>query len=278
MSTQVEATSKPGSPQRRGNGLVRAARLARLDVFGPPILTAIVVVAVWQWATSAFEIKEYVLPSPQLILEVYLDEFDLIWDNALYTLLEAVLGFAIGCFAAWLFGIALATWRPVERSFLPFVVGSTTIPIVAVAPILILVLGIGIESKVAVTAFLCFFPMCINTLKGMQSSPAGAIELMHVQAARKSQEFIKVRIPASLPYVFVGLRLAAAASVIGAIIGEFVGSERGLGYLIVQASYQLDAPVMWASMFASAVLGILMFSVVVVAERRIVHWHDAVTL
>lgn len=277
MSVDVKPASRQDAPRRHG-GLMRAVRRARLDVIAPPIVTAIVVLAVWQFATEVFDIKEYVLPAPQAILDVYLDDFSLIWDNALYTLLEAVIGFVLGCLAGWLFGIALATWSAIERSFLPYVVGSTTIPIVAVAPILILVLGVGIASKVAVTAFLCFFPMCINTLKGMQSSPAGAIELMHVQAAPRLQEFTKVRIPASLPYVFVGLRLAAAASVIGAIIAEFVGSERGLGYLIVQASFQLDAPVMWASMFASAVLGILMFSVVVLAERRFVHWHTAVTL
>jgi NitT/TauT family transport system permease protein len=252
-------------------------RRTRLDVIGPPLLTAILVIGLWQLATDIFAIKPYVLPSPVEIFEVYVHHFSLIWHNAKYTLWEAVLGFAIGCVAAWLFGMAMAASRSLERSFLPFVVGSTTIPIVAVAPILILILGIGIASKVAVTAFLCFFPMCINTLKGMRSSPAAAIELMHVQAASRREELTKVRIPASLPYVFVGLRLAAAASVIGAIIGEFVGAEHGLGYLIVQASYQLDAPMMWASMFASAVLGIFMFVVVVVAERKIVHWHDAVT-
>ena len=257
---------------------MRIGRSPQVSVIGPPIAVASVVIAVWQFSTSVFGIEQYILPSPLAILDVYRHDFGMLRFNAEYTLIEAVLGFVIGCFAGWLVGVFMATWKPIERAFLPYIVGSTTIPIVAVAPILILILGIGMTSKVAVTSFLCFFPTCINTLKGMRSSPAGAVELMHVLAAPKSQEFTKVRIPASLPYVFVGLRLAAAASVIGAIIAEFVGAARGLGYLIVQASYQLDAPTMWASGFASAMLGVLMFSLVVAAERRFVRWHEAVTL
>lgn len=256
----------------------RRAASERLATIAPPILTAIVVIAVWQAATTIFTIEQYILPSPRVILDVYLDDFHLLWHNGIYTLFEAVVGFVIGCVVGWVIGVAMASWRPVELSLLPYVVGATTIPVVAIAPIVILALGVGIASKIFVTAFLCFFPMCINTLKGLRSSPAGAIELMHVNAAPRLMELWKVRIPASLPYVFVGLRLAASTAVIGAIIAEFVGATRGFGYMIVQASYQLDAPTMWAAMLGSAVLGIGLYGIVATAERKIVHWHEETTL
>lgn len=244
----------------------------------PPAIMAVVVLLGWQGAVAVFDIEKYILPTPLDIADVYRHDFSTLWFNVEFTLYEAVVGYVIGALVGWVFGVAFAGSVLLERAFLPYVVASNTIPVVAVTPILIIVLGQGAASKIAVTAFLCFFPVCINTLKGLRATPTGAIELMRVQAASRRQEFIKVRLPASLPYVFVGLKLGATFSVIGAIVAEFVGSTRGLGYLMVQSSYVLDTPTLWASMLASAVLGILLFLVVVAAERRLVGWHEATTL
>src|SRR4051794_23617816 len=166
-----------------GKRLVHSGKVA---VIVPPLIAAVVVIVLWQLATDLFDVEQYILPSPKVILNVYRHDFHALWFNGEYTLYEAVIGYVIGCLVGWLVGVAMASWRPVELSVLPYVVGATTVPVVAIAPIVILALGVGIASKIAVTAFLCFFPMCINTLKGLRSSPAGAIELMHVYAAPRT--------------------------------------------------------------------------------------------
>lgn len=244
----------------------------------PPGITAAVVLIAWQIGSTAFGVPVYVLPTPLQIVHVYSLHADLLWFHTEYTLFEAGTGLALGVAIGMLFGTAFAMSRPLERAFVPWVVAATTVPIVAVTPILLLVLGQGPASKIAVTAFGTFFPVCLNTMKGLRSTPAVAIELMHVNAATAVQQFFKVRVPYALPYFFVGLKLAATFSVIAAIVAEFVGSSRGLGYLMLQSSFSLDSPTLWASMLASALMGIAMFLIVLGLEKRFVRWHEAISL
>lgn len=260
-------------PERRSRRHVTSA--ARYSVILPPIVFGLLVLAGWQAAIEVFDIKGYIVASPLDIVREYRASAHDLWFNAELTIFESTVGFALGAATGAVLGIALAYSRLFERAFLPYVVAANTIPVVAIAPILILWLGQGAKSKIAVTAFLCFFPVCVNVMKGIRSTPRAATELMHVQAASRLQEFSKVRLPASLPYAFVGLKLGATFSVIGAIVAEFVGASRGLGYLMLQSSYLLNTSLLWASMFAAAALGIVMFVAVVLAERLLVPWHES---
>jgi NitT/TauT family transport system permease protein len=145
--------------------------------------------------------------------------------------------------------------------------------VVAIAPILILWFGHGLASKVAVTAFLSFFPLAINTMKGLVSYDRTVMDVFHVAAATPWQRFWKMRVPSALPYVFTGLKLNVTFSVIGAIVAEFVQADRGLGFVIMTAYRSLNMPRLWAAMLASAVIGIVFFALVALAERLVIPWH-----
>ena len=251
----------------------RASRIAR--AYGPPALVLAILFVAWFLVVRIFAIETYVFPSPADVWNAFLDNPEVIYEDGWLTTQEAVYGFALGSAVGVGLGIAFAYSRFLARSFLPLVIASNAIPIIAVAPILLLVLGEGMKSKVAVTAFLCFFPVCINAMKGIASTPVQYVELMHVQAATGWQSFAKVRLPSSLPYVFVGLKIGATFAIIGAIVAEFVAAQSGLGNVMVQSNYQLDMAQLFAATIVAMVLGIAFYLLVALAERIVIPWHKA---
>ena len=150
-----------------------------------------------------------------------------------------------------------------------------TVPIVAIAPLLTIWFGFTLVPKVVIAAIICFFPVLVNTTRGLRSVSGQALELMNVLSARKRQIFWRLRVPSSLPYVFAGLRVAATLSVIGAIVAEFTGSNRGIGYVIVQASYRIDTKLMFAGIALSSLGGIVFFNIIGWIEKKVLHWPDA---
>lgn len=238
----------------------------------PPIASSLIAIIVWESITSLFDIPKYVIPAPHDILKEFIFEASSLLRHGLITITEAVLGFLLGSIAGMLLGGVFAYSRTLERSFLPHIVASNTIPVVAIAPIVILWFGFGITSKVVVAAFLCFFPLCLNMLKGMKSTRQEILDIFRVYGAAEWQIFWKCRFPASLPFIFTGLKLNATYSVIGAIVAEFVGSSAGIGFAIVQAAYVLNTPRLWAAIFLSAVFGIGFFHLVGFMERILVPW------
>jgi NitT/TauT family transport system permease protein len=239
----------------------------------PPALTVVGLVAAWQAIVQGLGVEEYVFPSPAAVAGALADNAGSLWQNAAVTLLESLYGFALGSVAGTALGILFAYSRPLERAVLPLVVASNAIPVIAVAPILLLVLGEGMASKVAVTAFLCFFPVCVNAMKGLRTTPVLYVELMHVNAATAWQAFRKVRMPASLPYLFVGLKVGATFAVIGAIVAEFVAVQKGLGAVMVQSNYQLKTPALFAATLVAALLGLAFYLAVALAERLVIPWN-----
>ncbi|MGC2176242.1 MAG: ABC transporter permease [Acidimicrobiales bacterium] len=232
------------------------------------------VLVIWQFGVSLFHIPKYEVSTPTLILQTYESNWRLIWYNFELTLFEAVAGMLIGTVVGYGLGVALGYSRLLEKATLPYVVAATTIPVVAIVPILLVVLGEGAASKIAVTAFITFFPLTLNTLRGMRAAPRSSVELFRVMAASRRHTFLKLRAPAALPYVFVGLRLAAAGAAVGAIVAEFIGSQRGLGYLLLNASYDLDTPLLWSVMIAAAALGVGLFVFILILERIFLVWHE----
>jgi NitT/TauT family transport system permease protein len=196
---------------------------------------------------------------------------------ALFTAKEAVVGFALGASIGFLLGVVMSQWRVVQRGFLPYVVASQTVPILAVAPIVVVYLGslhVAPWFSVAViAAYLTFFPVAVNTLRGLQSTDRRAVELMRSYAAGRWEILWKLRVPAAMPYIFSALKVSATACIVGAIIGEAPSSiQEGLGGYIVNFNqyYTLSPENLWATNIVAAALGISFFLVVVLAERIVV--------
>lgn len=250
-----------------------AAPDGAFDRAWPAIVTFIVLVAGWAAMIRAFEIPVYVLPSPGDIYQAVVNNPGPLLFHSGVTLFEAVAGFVIGSIMGAILGTIFAYSKILARGFLPYIIAANTIPVVAIAPIIIIWFGHGLGSKIAVTAFLSFFPLALNMMKGLQSYDRTIMDVFHVSAATGWQRFFKMRLPSAIPYVFVGLKLNVTFSVIGAIVAEFVQADKGLGFVIMTAYRTLAMPRLWAAMLMSALIGIVFFLVVAWVERTFVRWH-----
>jgi NitT/TauT family transport system permease protein len=195
--------------------------------------------------------------------------------NAAYTALESLAGFALVAAAGLALAVTFASSRLLERGLLPYVMVSQTVPILAVAPMVVVWLGTSWVSKAVIAAYLTFFPVTVNVLRGLRTVDPDALALMRALAATPRQVFLKLRFPAALPYLFVALRISATASVVGAIIGELpVGSRFGMGVVIINAAqyYNWQPANLWAAILVSALLGIAFYHLVAAVERRVVRW------
>jgi NitT/TauT family transport system permease protein len=207
---------------------------------------------------------------------------EVLWDAALFTAKEAAVGFVLGASIGFVLGVLLAHSRLLQRGFLPYIVASQTIPILAIAPMVVVWMGgRGFPdwfSVSVISAYLTFFPVAINTLRGLTSADPRALELMRSYAAGPLQILWKVRIPSSLPFLFAAFKISATASVVGAIIGELpVGSRFGMGVVIINAAqyYNWRPANLWAAILTSAAIGIGFFQAVAAVERRVVRWRPA---
>lgn len=241
----------------------------------PPLAAALIIGIAWEAITVGFAIPAYYIPSPTRIAQAFWSAPGLLLWHSGITLLEAVIGCTIGSFLGALLGTAFAYSRLLARGLLPFVIAANTIPVVAIAPIIILWFGHGIESKIAVTTFLSFFPLALNMMKGLQSYDRLIMDVFHVAAATPLQRFFKMRLPSALPYVFVGIKINVSFSIIGAIVAEFVQADRGLGFVIMTTYRSLNMPRLWAALIISALIGMIFFAIVSLVERYIIPWHSS---
>ncbi len=237
-----------------------------------PLLGVVVILALWQIYTWLSGISPLVLPSPIEIAAVSIKRYDLLLQQTWPTLLETILGFAL----ALLIGIPLAVLVANSRLFnlvlYPILVAMQSIPKVAIAPIILVWFGLGLSSKLALAFLVAFFPIVVDTATGLTATPPGLLELAHALCASRRQVFFKVQMPAALPFIFAGSKVAITLAVIGAVIGEFVGSVTGLGNLVLAANSQLDGPLAWAALVWLSALGILLFAAVALAERLMMPW------
>lgn len=249
-----------------------AARKARLISTIVPIGTAAALIGLWQLGVKAFGVPAYIAPAPSDVAVTFVEKFPLLMQNFWPTFFESVAGFLVGNLAAILIAVAFVHSRNVERAFFPIAVFVNTIPILAIAPILVLIFGPGMTAKVVIAALICFFPTLVNMVRGLQSVSPQTLELARILSASKSEVFWKMRLPSSLPFLFSALKISATTSVIGAIVGEWVGADLGLGALIIDATFNFNSPLLYATVLMSSGLSVLMFTLVTLAERRIVRW------
>jgi NitT/TauT family transport system permease protein len=239
-------------------------------------------VLLWEGSKAFFEIPRYKLPHIHEILAEFAREGGdgtpwllIMAHNAAHTALEALIGFGLGTATGLVLAVVFARFRLLERGLLPYVMVSQTVPILAIAPMVVVWLGTSWLSKAIIAAYLTFFPVTVNMLRGLRAVDPDALALMRALAATPRQVFLKLRLPASLPYLFTALRISATASVVGAIIGELpVGSRFGMGVVIINAAqyYNWQPANLWAAILVSALLGIAFYHLVAAVERRVVRW------
>jgi NitT/TauT family transport system permease protein len=193
------------------------------------------------------------------------------------TAIEAVSGFLLGNLAAIVIATVFVHRKSVEQAFFPVVVLVNTIPVVAKAPILVLLLGNGIEPKIAIAALICFFPTLVNMVRGLESVNPQQLELMKVLSASRREIFFKLRLPNALPYLFSALKIAASTAVIGAIVGEWIGSTVSIGALIIQSTYNFVSAMLYATVIVGPAFSVAFFLLITLAERLVVRWQPPAT-
>jgi ABC-type nitrate/sulfonate/bicarbonate transport system permease component len=255
----------PPRDRRRRPGLARRVL--------PPLLFSLVVLGAWQAYTEMADINPLLLPSPLAVAASVVDNAALFAHNAVVTLQEILLGFVLGSAAGIGLAVLLTYSLLAERAVYPWLVASQMVPIVAVAPILVLWFGFTIVPKVVVVALVCFFPVVVNTIDGLQAVDPEMVRLMRTLGMSRLRIMRSVRVPSALPYLFSGLKVAMALSVIGAVFGEWVGSSEGLGYLMLALNNQLATTELFAAVLVLSLMGIALFFLVGLVERLVIPWH-----
>ena len=240
-----------------------------------PLGAVILFLLIWWQAVVQFEIKPFIAPSPVAVATVLVERFDILMTNLLPTAIEAVCGFLLGNIAAISLATVFVYRKTAEEALFPIAVMVNTIPVVAKAPILVLLLGNGMEPKIAIAAIICFFPTLVNMTRGLRDVRAEQLELMRILSATPREVFFRIRVPNALPYLFSALKIAASTAVIGAIVGEWIGSTKGIGALIIQSTYNFDSPLLYATIVVGSTFSALFFGVISLAERRMLRWHSA---
>ena len=244
----------------------------------PALVVFVAGIAFWEAAVRGFDVENFLLPAPSDIVDTLGSDWRELWSAAFFTFREAVAGYVIGCSAGFLAAAAIARFRLLRTAILPYAIAAGAVPIIAFAPITNNWFGVtGMSSKIAIAAILCFFPMLVNTLKGLTSVPASSIELMRSYAASELTTFRRVRLPSSLPYVFSGLKVATVLAMIGAIVGDYFGGAPGaLGVEIRRWVGIFAFDQAWAGIVLASVLGIVFYGSVALVERLALRWHPSV--
>jgi len=244
----------------------------RMQLAAPLVLLG--VLALWALLVAWQEYPPFILPSPTLVWRKFLlmAATDALLLHIGVTLLEIVLGLLIGLSAAFALGYLLGKHRTLEHLASPYIVASQSIPIVAIAPLIVIWMGSGLASKVAVTALITFFPALIATIVGIRSVDPDLHDLMRSLRASRSQLFWKLELPAALPMIFGGLKLSATLAVVGAVVGEFMGANAGLGYLVNLGRGLLDTPMMFVAILLLVVIAQALHFAVVALEARLLRW------
>lgn len=263
----VELT-RTGAPSR-GRAL-----LAR---WGPPAVTFLLALALWEGLVRGFNIPLYLLPAPSAILAVFFEQPAYLLGIGLFTFGEALAGFVIGCTIGALLAAVCVRFRGLAEGLVPFSVASNAVPIIALSPLLGVWLGsTRPASKIGVVAIMTLFPALINVYRGLTTPSSDAFQLMRSYAARQREVFIKLRLPAALPYLFNALKICSTLSMIGAVVSEFFGGpQNSLGVYIKSQAGILHMREAWAAILVACLIGILFYLAISLAERLAMPWHQS---
>ena len=241
----------------------------------PPLLLILVLLVGWEIAGITGYMPKYIAPAPTIILQRLVDDYPILWNHTLRSLEEVMIGYAAGIILGFLIGLAVVYSPLMERALYPLVVASQTVPHIALAPVLVLWFGFGITSKVIIVTQVTFFPIVIATVDGMRSIDPELLLFSRSLSASEWQIFRKIRLQASLPYFFTGIRVSAPYAIIAAIIGEWIGANEGLGALMLRAQHMLMTDLMFATVVVMSLVGIVMFLAVGLLQRAFIPWYQA---
>ena len=243
--------------------------MRRLTALAAPLCGVLSLLAAWQYLLPLAGVPSYIAPQPGKVVAVFVQQTDLILSNFIPTATEALAGFVFGNLAAVGFAIVFAYARFVRLAYFPVVLFFNTIPILALSPIIILIFGLGMTPKIIIAAIICFFPTLVNMIRGLASASPSEEELFRMLSATRFETFLRLHLPRSLPMLFASLRIATATAVIGAIVGEWIGAAKGLGALIIQATFNYQSDRLYAAIVASSSLSIALFALVAAVEAAI---------
>jgi len=248
--------------------------MRRLSNVAAPVALLVFLLAIWQGAVWLFDVPHYILPAPSRIADAFISHFPSLLHHAAATLAEIVLGLVLGGVGGFALAVAVFYSPVLERALYPLIVASQMIPVFAIAPLLIVWMGYGLWPKATVAALIGFFPIVVNASDGLRSPNEESVELFRSLGATRGQIFAKLRLPASLPTLFAGMKVAVTLCVVGATIGEWVGAHRGLGYLMLQSNALLRVDLVFAAILMLSILGLLLFGTVRIIERHALRWRD----
>ncbi|VTU19918.1 Putative aliphatic sulfonates transport permease protein SsuC [Variovorax sp. SRS16] len=266
----VPSTAPAADPEYAAWAVQRRRRLWRSRIL--PALGIVGLILGWWAIVVWFGVKPFVAPSPWVVVDTLWTKRDVLLSNLIPTAIEAGGGFLLGNLAAILIATVFVHNKTLQEIFFPVVLMFNAIPVVAKAPILVLIMGNDMEPKITIAALVCFFPTLVNTVRGLESVNPQAMELMRVLSASKTEIFFRLRLFNALPFLFSALRIAASMAVIGAVVGEWVGANVGVGAMIIQATFNFDSALLYAAILMSASLSGFFFLLVVLAERWIIRW------
>ena len=237
-----------------------------------PLAGIVIILVAWHLYVVLLRVPLVVLPGPLEVGASLADNSKILLEESWVTALECVYGFALALVIGIPIAVVMTYSRVANQMFYPLLVASQSIPKVAVAPILLVWFGTGIESKLAMAFVIAFFPIVVDTATGLRSTSPDLLELARSLQCSRFQTFFKIQIPSALPSIFSGAKIAVTLAVIGAVIGEFIGSNEGLGNLLLTANSQLNTPLAWASLVVLSVLGMILYGAVVLAEKILMPW------
>jgi NitT/TauT family transport system permease protein len=242
----------------------------------PPAVVFAVILLAWEAYIAWRDVNIIVMPAPSDVVERFFEDPGFFWREGLWTLYEATLGLALGSVAAIALAAVMAHSRLVERAVFPLAILVKVTPLVAIAPVLVIVLGFGTTPKIVVAALLSFFPMLVNAIAGFRDVNQGALDFMRSLNASTWQVFSKLRVPSSYPYLFSAIRITYPLALIGAVVAEWFTGDQGLGVVIYVANANLDTPTLFAAIAVLATIGVTINIALSLLERRMLFWHQSV--
>ena len=250
-----------------------ASPRTRATEYAHPLWAFLIVFLAWQIGVVLFKVPIYLLPTPWQILKEIVASAPHLLNQSMVTVSEMLWGYFFSIILGTSLGLAVASWRVFERMIFPILVFFQLIPKIALAPLFIIWFGFGMLPKVLITFLLSFFPIMINCIVGFRSLDPEVVLLLRSMGARPVDSFLKIRLPSALPHIFAGLKISATGATVGAIVGEFVGSDKGLGYLLLVAQGDLNTPLLFAALAFLTAAGLILFYAVDFAERQAIPWH-----
>lgn len=272
--SEIAANSAPARTAPSASALVAARRRrTRMRNAVLPLLSALVGILLWELTVRWFEVPGYLLPAPTAVLSAMVERWSYLMTNLGYTALAALSGFFIALVLGVTLGIAIAASPIVDRIVYPWLVISHAVPKVVVAPLMLVWIGFGLKSGILFVVFFTFFTIVVNTVMGLKSADPDLLHLVRAMGAGRLRMMLKIKLPNALPNIFTGIKLAATLAPVGAVIGEFVASNRGLGYVLIQAVGSMSTDLAFAAVIIVSTFGVTVWYLAELVEKKCLPWH-----